>query len=122
MAHLTCVLLWVDVYVIAAVDPLSALANYGALGVIVAAFILGLVHSKTTVDRLVVERDRAEQRAEGMLTDYKAVVPVLERAIEAIRQADTQATDNAAVTAQLKAALEANTAALQRVSGYMERR
>lgn len=107
---------------IAAVDPLAALANYGALGIVVVLFILGRIFDKSTVDRLVQERDRAEQRADAMLQDYKQVVPVLERAIEAIRQADAQAGDQSALATRMQTALEQNTAALQRVSIQMERR
>ncbi len=106
----------------ASVDPLSALANYGALGVMVAAFMLGLVYGKSTVDRLVQERDRADARAETMLDDYKQVVPVLERAIEAIKAADAKGHESTALFARVQAALEANTAAMQRAAALWERR
>lgn len=105
-----------------AVDPVSTLANYGALGLFVAAFMLGLVFSKATVDRLIQERDRADERAEKILEDYKAVAPLLERAIEVMRQADQKATESATLSAQMRSSLDANTRALDRISSTWDRR
>jgi hypothetical protein len=69
-------------------SPLLPLANAGVLGAIAVCFILGLIVPKMLLDRESARADRAEERAEAMLTDYKAVVPVLERAIAAIQTAD----------------------------------
>lgn len=106
----------------AAVDPITSLAIYGPLGLFTAAFMTGLVYSKHVVDRLVAERIKAEDRADAMLNDYKAVVPLLERAVDAIRSADAKSAASDVLNEQLRVALANNTAALQRISGYLDRR
>lgn len=69
-------------------SPLPPLVNAGVLGALAVCFIIGLVVPKSALDRADARADRAEGRAEAMLDDYKAVVPVLEKAITAIQTAD----------------------------------
>lgn len=69
-------------------SPLAPLLNAGVLGALAVAFILGLVVPAKFLDREAARADRSDARANAMLDDYKAVVPVLERAIAAIQTAD----------------------------------
>lgn len=62
------------------------LANYGALGLIVLAFLTGLVFAKPTVDRLIKERDKAEEQRDSVIRDVlEKVAPALEHAVEALK-------------------------------------
>lgn len=64
----------------------DALVNYGALGIMLAGFLLGMVVAKGTHERVIQERDRAEQQRDKVLDDVMTqVAPALERAAEAIR-------------------------------------
>lgn len=65
---------------------MDQLVNYGALGVIVLAFLTGLVFAKPTVDRLIKERDKAEDQRDSVIHDVlEKVAPALEQAVEALK-------------------------------------
>jgi hypothetical protein len=70
-------------------NPLVPITSYGALGIIAFCFITGLVLPKSVVDAERARADRAEARSEAMLDDYKAVVPVLERALTVLQIAES---------------------------------
>ena len=70
---------------------MNELLAYGPLGIFVIAFMSGLIHPKPTVDRLIAERDRAEQQRDSIVTDVLGkVAPALEKAIEAAKSRDAQ--------------------------------
>lgn len=86
---------------------MEQLANYGALGVIVVAFLTGLVFAKPTVDRLIAERDRAEQHRDAVLADVLGkVAPALERSIEAVKARETFESDVREVLVDVRRLLE----------------
>lgn len=65
---------------------MDQLANYGALGIIVLAFLTGLLYAKPTVDRLIKERDKAEDQRDQVLYDVlEKVAPALEQAVNALK-------------------------------------
>lgn len=68
--------------------PVDSLLQFGALGIIAGCFILGQIVPKVMLDRETARADRAEAYSRTMLEDYKAVLPVIERAIAAITAAD----------------------------------
>lgn len=69
-------------------NPLVPITGYGALGLIAGLFIIGKIVPSSTTSKAEDRADRAEALAATMLDDYKAVVPVLEKAITAIQTAD----------------------------------
>jgi predicted type IV restriction endonuclease len=82
-------------------------ANYGALGIIVLAFLGGLVQAKPTMDRVIAERDRAEQQRDAVLADVLGkVAPALERSIEAVKARDVFDTDVRDVLVDVRRLLE----------------
>lgn len=86
---------------------MEQLANYGALGIIVVAFLTGLVFAKPTVDRLIAERDRAEQHRDAVLADVLGkVAPALERSIDAVKQRDAFESDVREVLVDVRRLLE----------------
>jgi hypothetical protein len=73
------------------VDDLLA---YGPLGIFVVLFVGGLIFSKSTVDRLIAERDRAETQRDSIIADVmEKVAPALERAVEAVKDRTAFETD-----------------------------
>ena len=83
------------------------LVNYGALGLIVLAFLGGLVFAKPTVDRLISERERAETQRDAMATDMlERVAPLLERAVEALKARDHFESDVREVLVDVRRMLE----------------
>lgn len=83
------------------------LVNYGALGVIVAAFLGGLVFAKPTLDRVIAERDRAEQQRDVVLADVLGkVAPALERSIDAVKARDVFESDVREVLVDVRRLLE----------------
>lgn len=86
---------------------MGELVNYGALGVIVAAFLGGLIFAKPTVDRLIAERDRAEQHRDAVVADVLGkVAPALERSIEAAKTRDVFESDVREVLVDVRRLLE----------------
>lgn len=86
---------------------MNELASYGALGLIVLAFLGGLVFAKPTVDRLIAERDRAEKRRDEVVADVLGkVAPALERAVEAVKARDVFETDVRDVLVDVRRMLE----------------
>ena len=69
-------------------SPFVALTGYGALGIIALMFIIGRIVPSSMLDRAEIRADKAQERSQVMLDDYKAVVPVLQDAIRAINTAD----------------------------------
>jgi hypothetical protein len=83
------------------------LANYGALGVIVIAFLSGLVFAKPTVDRLIKERDKAEDQRDSVVRDvHEKVAPALEQAVEALKARSEFETDVRDVLVDVRRMLE----------------
>jgi hypothetical protein len=83
------------------------LANYGALGVIVIAFLSGLVFAKPTVDRLIKERDKAEDQRDSIVRDvHERVAPALEQAVEALKARSEFETDVRDVLVDVRRMLE----------------
>lgn len=86
---------------------MDQLPNYGALGIMVFAFLTGFAYAKPTVDRLIAERDRAEQHRDAVLADVLGkVAPALERSIEAIKDRDVFETDVRDVLIDVRRLLE----------------
>lgn len=86
---------------------MDALANYGALGVIVILFVTGLIHTKPTVDRIVGERDKAEAQRDAVISDVlEKVAPALERAVEAVKAREQFETDVREVLVDVRRMLE----------------
>ena len=75
-------------WVVAQESPLPPLVNAGVLGALAVCFIIGLIVPKAMLDREAARAERAEARAEAMLADYKAVVPLLQDAVRAVQTAD----------------------------------
>jgi len=92
-------------WVVAQESPLPPLVNAGVLGALAVCFIIGLIVPKAMLDRSEARADRAEGRAETMLDDYKAVVPVLQQAIAAITAADTARAAQAQQDAEMRVLL-----------------
>lgn len=61
---------WHGARVVANTDPLTPLANYGALGVMVGAFMLGLVYGRPTMERALAEIDRGNERFDALLARF----------------------------------------------------
>jgi hypothetical protein len=91
--------------VVAQESPLPPLVNAGVLGALAVCFIVGLIIPKSMLERTEARADRAEARAETMLADYKAVVPVLQQAITAIQTADQARTAQAQQDAEIRVLL-----------------
>lgn len=73
---------------------MNELVNYGALGLILLAFLGGVVFAKPTVDRIIVERDKAEAHRDQVLSDvFEKVAPVLERTLEAVKSRESYEAD-----------------------------
>jgi hypothetical protein len=86
-------------------SPLVPITGYGAIGIIAGLFIIGRIVPSSTTDKAEARADRAESRAETMLDDYKAVVPVLQQAIAAIQTADQARQAQAAQDAEMRVLL-----------------
>jgi len=86
-------------------SPLVALTSFGALGIIAGLFILGRIVPSSTVDTADARADRAEIKADTMLADYKAIVPVLQQAISAIQTADQARTAQTHQDAEIRVVL-----------------
>jgi hypothetical protein len=83
------------------------LVNYGALGIMVAGFVAGFVVSKTTHDRVIAERDRAEAQRDAVLDDVlNRVAPALERATEAIKARESHDSEVYEVLVDVRRMLE----------------
>lgn len=77
-------LLVVSVGVIFGVVPEDILYSYGPLGVMTAIL---LVFAKGTTDRLVKDRDRANEQRDAVVDDMVTrVIPMLQRAIDVIEK------------------------------------
>lgn len=86
---------------------MDELVNYGALGLIMLAFLGGLIYAKPTVDRLIAERDRAETHRDEVIADVLGkVAPALERSIEAVKERSTFDTDVREVLVDVRRMLE----------------
>jgi len=85
----TCAVIYAGALVVGQESsPLAPFLNAGVLGAVALVFILGMVVPAKLMDRETARADRAEADRRAMLDDYKAVVPVLERAINAIQASD----------------------------------
>lgn len=63
--------------VIAGADP-TALIQFGILGIIVALILFGWLWAKPSVDRIIRDKERAEEQRDQMIDIYqKQVIPVL---------------------------------------------
>lgn len=70
-------------------EYLDQLVNYGALGVVLGAFLWGLLVAKPTHDRVISERDRAEAQRDKVLDKVlEDVAPALAQAAQAISAAE----------------------------------
>lgn len=87
---------WRGLRVVANTDPLTPLANYGALGVMVAAFMLGLVYGRPTMERALAEIDRANERTDAALNGFARIEAEL-----AQLRADMKVRDDAAAADRL---------------------
>ena len=68
---------------------MEELVNYGALGVMVLGFVMGLVVAKPTHDQAVKDAEIARQQRDELLDDvFNRVVPAIERATEAVKARD----------------------------------
>jgi hypothetical protein len=95
-------------------SPLVPIVNAGVLGSLAVCFILGLIVPKSALDREMKRADRQEATKETMQDDYKAIVPVLERAMQAITAADQARTAQANQQAEIGVLLGQVRTALER--------
>ena len=57
---------------------ITALVQYGVLGVILILVLLGYLWAKPSVDRLIKDKERAEEQRDALLDTYQTkVIPVL---------------------------------------------
>jgi hypothetical protein len=94
-------------------NPLVALTSFGALGIIAGLFIIGKIIPNSIADKADARADRAEAKADTMLDDYKAIVPVLQQAIAAIQTADQARTAQAQQDAEIRVLLSQVRTALE---------
>jgi hypothetical protein len=58
---------------------IGSLINYGALGLIVIAFLTDRIHTKNSMDRMIADRDRAAQQRDAIIKmQHEQVIPLLE--------------------------------------------
>ncbi len=93
--------LWRGVRVIANTDPLTPLANYGALGVMVIAFMLGLVYGRPTMERALADLDKANARTELAIERFAAIEAQLDQVKEAIAEGAVRAAQEREANRQL---------------------
>ena len=86
-------------------SPLPPLVNAGVLGALAVCFIIGLIVPKGALDREAARAERAEARAEAMLEDYKATVPLLQDAVRAVQASDQARTTQVMQDAEMRVLL-----------------
>lgn len=90
-------------------DIVSILFQYGIPGLVIAALLLGLLWAKPAVDRLIVDKERAERQRDELLRVYE------EKMLPALA-------DSITVTRDLRPILQEVSATLAQVKGELQKR
>lgn len=87
-------------------DVIGMLFQYGVPGLVIAALLLGLLWAKPAVDRLIVDKERAEKQRDELLRVYEEkMLPALADSIVVTRDLRPIMQDVATTLAQVKGEL-----------------
>lgn len=87
-------------------DVIGMLFQYGVPGLVIAALLLGLLWAKPAVDRLITDKERAENQRDELLRVYEEkMLPALADSIVVTRDLKPILQDVATVLAQVKGEL-----------------
>lgn len=68
-------------------DPILTLVQYGALGLVVVALLVGWLWARPAVQQLIKDKERAEDQRDELLKQYEEkVLPVVSENTRAARQ------------------------------------
>jgi len=88
-------------------DVVGMLLQYGIPGLVIAALLLGLLWAKPAVDRLIVDKERAEKQRDELLRVYEEkMLPALADSIVVTRDLRPIMQDVANTLALVKGELE----------------
>jgi hypothetical protein len=90
-------------------DIVTTLFQYGVPGLVIAALLVGLLWAKPSVDRLIKDKEKAEEQRDQLLSIYE------EKMLPAL-------TDSIAVTRDLKPIIQDVTTILAQIRDDMSRR
>lgn len=88
-------------------DIFGVLLQYGVVGVVVIAMLVGLLWAKPAVDRLIKDKEKAESQRDDLLRVYEEkMLPALTDSIVVTRDLKPVIQDVTTVLAQVKAELD----------------
>lgn len=91
-------------------DFVNLLFQYGIPGLVIAALLIGLLWAKPSVDRLIRDKERAEEQRDELLRIYEEkMLPALTDSIVVARDLKPVIQEVTAVLAQVKDALSRGT-------------